>query len=78
MTLKYYSQYANNPSSEYAIFLISLIMISQLNPNGKDFFAKRILEKEERRMSQLRQTTLFPPPVHSLYLNEKWFLVLFE
>lgn len=38
-------------------------MISQLNPNDKDFFAKRILEKEERRMSQFRQAMLSPPPV---------------
>jgi hypothetical protein len=29
-------------------------MISQLNPNDKDFFAKRKLEKEERRMNQFR------------------------
>lgn len=38
-------------------------MISQLNPNDKDFFAKRILEKEKRRMSQFRQAMLSPPPI---------------
>ena len=37
-------------------------MISQLNPIDKDFFAKRMLEKEERRMSQFRQAMLSPPP----------------
>lgn len=38
-------------------------MISQLNPNDKDFFAKRILEKEERRMRQFKQAMLSPPSV---------------
>jgi hypothetical protein len=34
-------------------------MISQLNPNDKDFFAKRMLEKDERHMSQFRQAMLY-------------------
>lgn len=38
-------------------------MISRLNPHDPDFFAKRILEKDERRMSQYRQAMLSPPPV---------------
>jgi len=38
-------------------------MISQLKPNDSDLFAKRLLEKEERRMRQFRQAMLAPPPV---------------
>ena len=57
------SHLPNNLLSEYAIFLISLAMISKLNPNDKDFFAKRILEKEKRRMSQFRQAMLSPPHI---------------
>lgn len=57
------SHLPNNLLLEYAIFLISHAMISKLNPNDKDFFAKRILEKEKRRMSQFRQAMLSPPPI---------------
>ena len=38
-------------------------MISQLDPNDQALFAKRLLEKEERRMKQFKQAMLSPPPV---------------
>jgi len=38
-------------------------MISQLNLYDKDFFAKRMSEKEARRVSQYAQAMVSPPPV---------------
>jgi len=46
-------------------------MISKLNPYDKDFFAKRLSEKEARRMSQYAQAMVSPPPVPQSVIKRK-------
>jgi hypothetical protein len=38
-------------------------MVSKISPDDKDLFSKRLVEKEERRMSQYAQAMVSPPPV---------------